>query len=101
MKTVGNRKGWRLPTLQELASLIDPSVAAPSLPAGHPFTNVQSSVGDFPPLYWSATTSDANTVNAWTVEFNAFRNVGDVGASSKSNGFFVWCVRGGQGVDPQ
>src|SRR6266513_2461374 len=37
---VGNRKGWRLPTIQELASLVDQS-QNPSLPAGHPFSNVQ------------------------------------------------------------
>lgn len=49
---VGNRKGWRLPTLQELASLVDPTVATPgpTLPAGHPFT----AMGD---IYWSATSA--------------------------------------------
>jgi len=36
-KTVGNRKGWRLPTIQELASLVDPGATDPSLPSGHPF----------------------------------------------------------------
>ena len=40
-RTLGNRKGWRLPTIQELASLVDPTVppdAGATLPAGHPFT---------------------------------------------------------------
>jgi hypothetical protein len=47
----GGRLGWRLPTLQELASLVDPSVPfpGPTRPAGHPFSNVQSG------NYWSAT----------------------------------------------
>ncbi len=50
--TVCNRMGWRLPTIQELASQVDPSVGfpGPTLPAGHPFIEVQSSD------YWSATT---------------------------------------------
>ena len=92
-KTVGNRKGWRLPTTQELASLVDPTQSNPALPAGHPFSNVQSS------FYWSATTSAASLggVAAWAVSFND----GDVDAGGKLNAFFVWCVRGGQGVDPQ
>ena len=41
-KTVGGRKGWRLPSFPELASLIDPNVARPgtTLPPGHPFIGV-------------------------------------------------------------
>jgi len=89
--TVGNRLGWRLPTLQELASLVDRSQSNPALPAGHPFSNVQSD------LYWSATTLAINASAAWDVVFVD----GGVGGQDKSSTHFVWCVRGGQGVDPQ
>lgn len=96
--TVGNRKGWRLPTLQELASLVDPSVLAPGpgIPVGHPFSNVHSS------SYWSATTSADLTAGAWDVYFGGSSNGGDPDPRvSKTSLNFVWCVRGGQGVDPQ
>ncbi len=89
--TVGNRKDWRLPTLQELASLVDRSVRSPgpTLPPGHPFINVQTSS-----FYWSDTTISglANGVR--------FSN-GLVAFDCRSCSYFVWCVRGGQGVDPQ
>lgn len=89
----GNRLGWRLPTLQELASLVDLTVPfpGPTLPAGHPFTNVQPSV------YWSATTSDTGTGIAWVVIFSD----GFPGSFGESSTLDVWCVRGGHGVDPQ
>ena len=52
-KNVGGRKSWRLPSIPELVSLVDPAVApGPTLPVGHPFTNVQSSQ---PKGYWSST----------------------------------------------
>jgi hypothetical protein len=36
-KSVGGQKGWRLPSLEELASLVDPSPPGLALPPGHPF----------------------------------------------------------------
>ena len=86
---VGGRKGWRLPTIEELASLVDTSQANPALPAGHPSTNVQSS------FYWSATSFAGDASLAWAVHFSD----GNVGSFGKSLNFFVWCVRGGQGID--
>ena len=88
--TVGNRKGWRLPTLQELASLVDPTAtSSPALPAGHPFTNVQSGAP-----YWSATSAPGF---AWSVVFSS----GGVNFGYKFFSHFTWCVRGGHGVNPQ
>jgi|RhiMetdeSRZDD1v2_1073273.scaffolds.fasta_scaffold721485_1 hypothetical protein len=91
-KAVGNRKGWRIPTIEELASLVDPSVPLPgrTLPSGHPFSNVQAT-------YWSANTTLSDTSSAWAVFFED----GAVSPAKKFNGFFLWCVRGGQGIDLQ
>ena len=91
---LGGRRAWRLPTLQELASLVDPTVGDPGpfLPPGHPFTNVSGFE------YWSATTFAGNPVRAYTV---TFRLGGLSAAFGKDSGQVVWCVRGGQGVDPQ
>jgi Protein of unknown function (DUF1566) len=90
-KTVGNRQGWRLPTLQELASLVEPTVRfGPTLPA-NPFSNVRESI------YWSATNAASNPAIAWFVNFDD----GRVANASKTEAHFVWCVRGGQGVDAQ
>jgi hypothetical protein len=88
-KTVGNRKGWRLPSFPELASLIDPTRSNPALPLGHPFTNVLS------PNYWSATSFAENPSLAWFV----FVINGNVFNTNKSDGLQVWCVRGGMHAD--
>jgi hypothetical protein len=88
--TVGNRLGWRLPTIQELASLVDRS-AVPTLPAGHPFNVLSSN-------YWSATTLATFDNDAWFVDFNLGFLMTIMKSSTQSR---VWCVRGGQGVDPQ
>ena len=90
-KAVSGRRGWRLPTVEELKSLVDPTQTNLALPKGHPFKNVQ------PGLYWTATTNSSLTSSAWFVLFSS----GDAGYGSKTNGYYVWCVRGGQGYDGQ
>ena len=52
--------GGRLPSVHELASLVDPANTNPSLPTGHPFTNVQSAD------YWSATSNAESPTLAGT-----------------------------------
>ncbi len=91
-KKTDGRGGWRMPTIEELHSLVDPTQNDPPLPSGHLFsTNVQSSG------YWSSTTNPSGILNpeARTVIFSS----GFVFSNSKANNGFVWCVRGGQGYD--
>jgi hypothetical protein len=88
-KIVGNRKGWRLPSVHELASLIDPTQSSPALPLGHPFTNV------VPTLYWSATTDAVSPGGAQVVNFGG----GNVSTFSKAFASLAWCVRGGMNAD--
>lgn len=84
--STGGRMGWRLPSLHELASLLDPSVPAPgpTLPVGHPFTNVQAL------SYWSASARADDPVGAWGVDLLD----GTVHAFGKGDPHLGWCVRG-------
>lgn len=90
--------GWRLPTQQELVSLLDPSQANsagnPALPPNHPF---EFDFGLFT-LYWSAT-SDANDPGgAWFVGLDSTFT----GVTPKTlNVGRAWCVRAGRGADAQ
>ncbi len=83
----GGQMGWRLPSVHELTSLVVPGNPAgtPDLPAGHPFSNGQSSG------YWSASTNVEDPTFAWVVNFSN----GNVFTFNKTGSGFVWCVRGG------
>jgi hypothetical protein len=69
----------------------------PALPAGHPFSNVQSF------FYWSATTFVGdNVTGAWGVFLGPTQQsipTGFVDDGAKDFDAFVWCVRGGQGIE--
>ena len=86
---------WRLPSVQELQSLIHYGVSNPALPntagtvkwtAGDPFTGVQTT------FYWSSTTYAITTTGACIVHLG----YGDMTWHPKSGARYVWPVRGGQ-----
>ena len=82
---------WRLPNINELASLLDLSQSNPALPSGHPFTSVQNGASD---MYWASTTFFANPARGWSVYM--YDGVVSNGANKSSSLYSVWPVRGGQ-----
>lgn len=93
-KNIGGQKGWRLPSLSELQSLVDPSIAppGPTLPPGHPFSAVQSAV------YWSDTRPGEDPKGAWAVHFGLG---GGAVFINWAHAVQVWCVHDGLKVDPR
>ena len=78
------RTDWRLPTINELESLVDASTHSPALPAGHPFQEVRE-------FYWSSTTSFYDPLWAWAL----YLKKGAVGIGLKrGRHFYVWAVGG-------
>ena len=75
---------WRLPTVQELVSILDYGRYNPAIDPI--FSNAKSST------YCSGTTDASDTGNAWDVAFS----YGGVDYHDKSNGGYVRCVRGGR-----
>jgi hypothetical protein len=86
---VGGRKGWRLPSIYELMTMIDPSVPSPGpmLPAGHPFRNVSK-----PLWFWSSTKDTLGNVPALTYYTNTFDATAGLTFPATA-GMHAWCVR--------
>jgi hypothetical protein len=93
----GGRRGWHIPTAEQLLSLVDPTTQYPSLalPNGHPFGYVDRSF-----YYWSSTTSSNDPGRAWLVKFinEGFSNISTAYKGPETSAL-VWCVRGGQSHD--
>ena len=88
---------WRLPNRKEFQSLLDYASHTPSLPAGHPFTNV---LAGSPYHFWTSTSSgtviDApNFIRAWYVSLYD----GMIDNSTKTyDDPRIWPVRGPGGA---
>ncbi|WP_280155387.1 DUF1566 domain-containing protein [Piscinibacter sp. XHJ-5] len=92
---VGNRKGWRLPSVTELASLIDMSNPAEvKLPANRPFIYQQTPQGH---AYWTSTPLK-QPLSDLAPEVYVVGFQGGWVATIDATYFqgLVWCVRGGQ-----
>ncbi len=86
-KTVGGRQGWRPPSIDEMRTLVDLDQQDPSLPAGHPFRNIKSSI------YWTATPHPTDDIVAWQLSLFSGQAVTD----QKSGMRRLWCVLGEAG----
>jgi len=82
-KRLGGGERWHLPSVKELATLIDPDQKDPALPRDHPFSNIRSAV------YWSSTPSQTDDIVAWHVSFFT----GQVVTDQKSQTRRAWCVQ--------
>ena len=84
---IGGKKGWRLPTRDELIILLDTSKSSPALPEGHPFTNVLVNIGNCD--YWTCSECEGDGKSAWMVRMTS----GTVMDSFKIMNAGIWPVR--------
>ena len=81
----GTFNDWRMPTVQELATIVKSKAFSPAINIVYfPNTNW--------PEYWSSTTNSNGTGNAWKVGFND----GGVGFDGKFYSYYTRAVRGEQ-----
>jgi hypothetical protein len=74
--------GWRLPTVKELQTIVDPSLSNPAIdPVAFPAT---SSV-----FFWSSSPLAGSSVQMWMVDFK----VGAINKTYVTNAAAVRCVR--------
>jgi len=89
-KQIGGTMGWRLPSIVELRSLMDPMLMASSfLPPG-----VFGGAAGLD--FWSATTVADEPSHAWVISFQLNRISTDLKTSTM---WAAWCVRGGMTAD--
>ena len=94
-RVLGGRLGARLPTLEELASLVDPTQSNPALPAAHPFNldNLASTAS-----HQSSTTAVEGGFPP-EIFYVKLQTNGEIGIQTKASVRHAWCVRGGVGYD--
>lgn len=90
---VGDRRGWRLPSYEELTSLLDATQSNPALPAGQPFLGIGASS-----VFWTSSTDESDESAAWIVQIASATTNTTASKNLPANLFRSWCVRTGSSV---
>jgi hypothetical protein len=91
---LGDRFGWRIPTVSELQTLLDPSAEDPALPSGHPFFNLPDPDPETGRTeLWTSTPVWSGS--DWVVCVDI--NDGGVWFAPPTGQQYFWVVRGGNG----
>ncbi len=92
---LGGRKGWHLPTIEQLTRLVDTSVTgSPKLPGGHPFSNVSDTGFYFalpPGFNWGVVGVGLVFFGTGQATISFDPGCSDGGCGSEHQ----WCVRSG------
>jgi hypothetical protein len=88
--SIGNRYGWRLPTISELMTLADASTID-GFPGGHPF------VLPVTDIFWSSTVDPTSSTRGFRVDFDQKAATDD----PQETAWNYWCVRAPSGPDNQ
>ncbi len=81
-------RSWRLPSVAELSSLVDSSVASGALIRATVFP------GTLTQNYWTSTTQQSGYTNAWNVKFDPSATP-IISSVAKSTSYYVRCVATG------
>jgi hypothetical protein len=94
---VDGRRGWHLPTIEELMSLVDKQNSFPALPDGHPFQGVGENFD-----FFFTSSPDEDSIygqfrQVWLIEFGVGvaltrEAMGPPFTDAQAR---AWCVRGG------
>lgn len=89
-EATGGRRSWRLPSYEELSSLLDPAQRNPALPPGHPFQGIGAQ-----DVFWTTTQDEGLPTAAWVVQIG-LPDTWLTAYKAQPNYFFrPWCVRTG------
>jgi len=87
----GGKKGWRLPKVEELQSLLDGQSSGSDLPPGHPFVGILSTPAGG---YWTASlVPNQPTQRAWKINLGFGESI-----RPTEEAYSAWCVRGPGGA---
>lgn len=88
--SLGGKSDWRMPTKEELLTVVDITQQNPALPVGHPFLDVQNS------LYWTSSLfSGYDTTYYYINLYTGSASYEYLNGSDSSFTYYVWPVRGG------